>query len=60
MVYFIIISNHLVLHGYGEPFLDKFLIKKIEACKKLNSNLFFLHSKNSMTIEKAVKAMSRV
>ena len=27
--YFSIISRHLVLHGFGEPFLDKNLIQRI-------------------------------
>ena len=26
--YFSIVSNHLVLHGFGEPFLDKYLLKR--------------------------------
>lgn len=55
--YFSIISNHLVLHGYGEPFLDKFLIKRIEACKKLEIPTYFSCTPATMTIEKAVKAM---
>ena len=34
--YFSIVSNHLVLHGFGEPFLDKYLLKRIETCTKKN------------------------
>ena len=26
--YFSVVSRCLILHGYGEPFLDKYLIKK--------------------------------
>ena len=32
--YFSVVSRCLILHGYGEPFLDKYLIKRLEACKK--------------------------
>jgi hypothetical protein len=28
--YFSVVSRHLVLHGFGEPFLDKNLLKRIE------------------------------
>ena len=43
--YFSIVSKHLILHGFGEPFLDKYLIKRIKACqKKKYSNLFFLYT----------------
>ena len=34
--YFSIVSKCLILHGYGEPFLDKFLIKRLKLCKEKN------------------------
>ena len=45
------------MHGYGEPFLDKFLIKRLEACKKRNIPTYFSCTPATMTVEKAKKAM---
>ena len=39
--YFSVVSRCLILHGYGEPFLDKYLIKRLEACKKRNIPTYF-------------------
>ena len=39
--YFSIISRHLVLHGFGEPFLDRNLIQRIELCSKKKFQLIF-------------------
>ena len=55
--YFNIISSHLVLHGYGEPFLDKYLINRIEICTKNNIPTYFSCTPATMTVEKAVRAM---
>ena len=55
--YFSIVSRCLILHGYGEPFLDKYLIKRLEACKKRNIPTYFSCTPATMTVEKAVKAM---
>ena len=44
--YFSVVSRCLILHGYGEPFLDKYLIKRLEACKKKHSNIFFMYASN--------------
>lgn len=55
--YFSIVSKCLILHGYGEPFLDKFLIKRLEACKKRNIPTYFSCTPATMTVEKAVHAM---
>jgi MoaA/NifB/PqqE/SkfB family radical SAM enzyme len=55
--YFSIISRHLVLHGFGEPFLDKNLIKRIELCSKNKIPTYFSCTPATMTIEKAEKAM---
>ena len=32
--YFSVVSKCLVLHGYGEPFLDKYLIKRLKLCNE--------------------------
>ena len=55
--YFSVVSRCLILHGYGEPFLDKYLIKRLEACKKRNIPTYFSCTPATMTVEKAVKAM---
>ena len=55
--YFSIVSKHLVLHGFGEPFLDKNLIKRIETCTRKNIPTYFSCTPATMTVEKAKKAM---
>ena len=50
-------SRCLILHGYGEPFLDKYLIKRLKACKKRNIPTYFSCTPATMTVDKAVKAM---
>ncbi len=55
--YFSVVSRCLILHGYGEPFLDKYLIKRLQACKKRNIPTYFSCTPATMTVEKAVKAM---
>ena len=55
--YFSVVSRCLILHGYGEPFLDKYLIKRLEACKERNIPTYFSCTPATMTVEKAVKAM---
>ena len=46
--YFSIVSKSLVLHGFGEPFLDKKLIERIKICtKEKNTNLFFMYTCNN-------------
>lgn len=55
--YFSVVSRCLILHGYGEPFLDKFLIKRLDACKKRNIPTYFSCTPATMTVEKATKAM---
>ena len=55
--YFSIVSHHLVLHGFGEPFLDKKLIKRIEFCSKNNIPTYFSCTPATMTVDKAKKAM---
>ncbi len=55
--YFSIVSRCLVLHGFGEPFLDKKLIERLEICKKKNIPTYFSCTPATMTVEKAKKAM---
>jgi radical SAM protein with 4Fe4S-binding SPASM domain len=55
--YFSVVSRCLILHGYGEPFLDKFLIKRIKLCKEKNIPTYFSCTPATMTVEKATEAM---
>ena len=55
--YFSVVSRCLILHGYGEPFLDKFLIKRLKLCKEKNIPTYFSCTPATMTVEKAVQAM---
>ncbi len=55
--YFSVISRHLVLHGFGEPFLDKKLIQRIELCTIKKIPTYFSCTPATMTVEKAGQAM---
>ena len=55
--YFSVISRCLILHGFGEPFLDKYLIKRIKLCKEKNIPTYFSCTPATMTVDKAVQAM---
>ena len=55
--YFSVVSRCLILHGYGEPFLDKFLIKRLKACKDRNIPTYFSCTPATMTVDKAIQAM---
>jgi len=55
--YFNVVSRCLILHGYGEPFLDKYLIKRLKACKERNIPTYFSCTPATMTVEKAEAAM---
>ena len=55
--YFSVVSRCLVLHGFGEPFLEKKLIQRLETCKKKQIPTYFSCTPATMTIEKAKKAM---
>ncbi len=55
--YFSVVAKSLVLHGFGEPFLDKKLIERIEICTKKKIPTYFSCTPATMTVEKAKKAM---
>jgi len=55
--YFSVVSRCLVLHGFGEPFLDKKLIERLKICKEKNIPTYFSCTPATMTVEKAKKAM---
>lgn len=56
--YFSVVARCLILHGFGEPFLDKFLIKRIKLCKEKNIPTYFSCTPATMTVEKATEAMA--
>ena len=46
--YFSVVSRCLVLHGFGEPFLDKKLIQRLGICKgKIYRRISLLYSSNN-------------
>jgi radical SAM protein with 4Fe4S-binding SPASM domain len=55
--YFSVVSKSLVLHGFGEPFLDKKLIDRIKICTRKKIPTYFSCTPATMTVEKAKKAM---
>tara|TARA_B100001996_G_scaffold370071_1_gene344106 strand:+ start:724 stop:1803 length:1080 start_codon:yes stop_codon:yes gene_type:complete len=55
--YFSIVSRCLILHGYGEPFLDKFLIKRLKKCNEKKIPTYFSCTPATMTVDKAIAAM---
>jgi len=55
--YFSVVSRCLILHGFGEPFLDKNLIKRLKSCHERNIPTYFSCTPATMTVDKAVKAM---
>ncbi len=55
--YFSIVSKCLILHGYGEPFLDKYLIKRLKLCNEKKIPTYFSCTPATMTVEKAIAAM---
>tara|TARA_B100000965_G_scaffold405987_2_gene442302 strand:- start:1544 stop:2629 length:1086 start_codon:yes stop_codon:yes gene_type:complete len=55
--YFSIVSRCLILHGFGEPFLDKKLVERIKMCTSKNIPTYFSCTPATMTVEKAKKVM---
>jgi len=39
--YFYILANHLILHGYGEPVLDKYIVDRVKYCTLKNVPTYF-------------------
>ena len=39
--YFHVVAKCLILHGYGEPLLDKFILKRVEECSKRDIPTYF-------------------
>lgn len=56
--YFHISSRCVTLHGYGEPLLDKNIIRRVEACTKRNIPTYFSCVPANIDLEK-VEALMR-
>ena len=54
--YFSIVSKCLILHGYGEPFLDKYLIKRLKLCNEKKIPTYFSCTPATMTVERFLKS----
>ena len=55
--YFYVVSRCLILHGYGEPLLDKKIIQRVESCTKRGIPTYFSCVPANLTVERAEAAM---
>ena len=58
--YFSVVSKHLVLHGFGEPFLDKKLVERIKLCSEEGIPTYFSCTPATMTVDKAKKGKRKL
>jgi len=55
--YFQVSANHVTLHGYGEPLLDKYIVKRLETCKKYNVPTYFSCVPANIDVKKIASLM---
>lgn len=55
--YFHVVSRCLILHGYGEPLLDKKIVDRVAACTKRNIPTYFSCVPANLTVERAAEVM---
>lgn len=55
--YFSTVAKSLVLHGFGEPFLDKKLVQRIEICARKKIPTYFSCTPATMQVDKAMEVM---
>lgn len=55
--YFSTVAKSLVLHGFGEPFLDKKLVQRIEICTRKKIPTYFSCTPATMQVDKAKEVM---
>ncbi len=55
--YFHIVAKHLILHGYGEPLVDKNIFDRVQACTDLGIPTYFSCVPANITVEKAERLM---
>ena len=56
--YFHIVAKHLILHGYGEPLLDKFIIDRVKACTKRDIPTYFSCVPANINLERIDELMA--
>ncbi len=55
--YFHVVSRCLILHGYGEPLLDKRIVQRVEACAKRGIPTYFSCVPANMTVDRCRDVM---
>ncbi|MDP3791586.1 MAG: SPASM domain-containing protein [Candidatus Omnitrophota bacterium] len=55
--YFYTVSKSLILHGYGEPPLDPYLVERIALCSKYNIPTYFSCVPANIDVDKFIKMM---
>ena len=55
--YFRVVSRCVILHGYGEPLLDKNIVERIQACTKRGIPTYFSCTPANLTVERARDVM---
>ncbi|MBT7771799.1 MAG: radical SAM protein, partial [Rhodospirillales bacterium] len=55
--YFYIVSRCVILHGYGEPLVDKNIIRRVEACTKRGIPTYFSCVPANVSVERADRVM---
>jgi len=55
--YFHVVAKHMILHGYGEPMVDKNIFDRVQACTDQGIPTYFSCVPANMTVEKAERLM---
>jgi len=56
--YFYIVSRCVILHGYGEPLVDKNIISRVEACTKRGIPTYFSCVPANVSVKRADRVMT--
>lgn len=56
--YFYTVSNSLILHGYGEPPLDPYIIERIRSCSERNIPTYFSCVPANIDVNKTIAMMT--
>ncbi|MBT4889929.1 MAG: radical SAM protein [Rhodospirillales bacterium] len=55
--YFYIVSRCLILHGYGEPLVDKNIVERVQACTDRNIPTYFSCVPANLSVKRAEEVM---
>lgn len=55
--YFQVSANYVTLHGYGEPLLDKHIVKRLQTCKDHNVKTYFSCVPANIDVKKITELM---